>query len=266
MKDFIKKELDKQTQSQFKKLALAEILQHLILQSLYKQNAFKYLTFTGGTALRLLYNTGRFSEDLDFSLTKKEDIKLTELISKTQKDLLLSGIEFKPHTKDNKIVFKSDFRFPNILKEFNLAPKPEQNLTIKFEVDRNPPKGGVKEIMLIATPVSYSVSIFNLPSLFATKLHAVFYRSHLKGRDYYDLMWYLGKQVKPNLKLLNNAKKQTHIDDEDFTEKNLKKRLIKRLDSIDFKKAKSDVERLIINREELDFLKVDSLKSLLRAY
>lgn len=266
MKDFIKKELDKQKQSQFKKLALTEILQHLILQSLYKQNAFKYLTFTGGTALRLLYNTGRFSEDLDFSLTQKEDIKLTELISRIQKDLLLSGIKFNPYTKDNKIVFKSDFRFPNILNEFNLSPLKDQNLTIKFEVDKNPPKGGKKEIMLIAVPVSYSVSIFDLPSLFATKLHAVFYRQYLKGRDYYDLIWYLGKQVKPNLKLLNNARKQTHPDDEEFTENNLKKRLIKHLDSIDLKKAKSDIERLIINREELNFLNVDSIKSLLRMY
>ena len=266
MKEFIKKELGKQSQVQFKQLSLAEILQHLILQSVYKQNAFKYLTFTGGTALRLLYNTERFSEDLDFSLTQKEDIKLTVLISKIQKDLLLLGIEFKPHAKDNKVVFKSDFRFPGILKEFNLSSLPEQNLTIKFEVDKNPPKGGNKEVQLISSPVSYSLSVFDLPSLFATKLHAIFYRKYTKGRDYYDLIWYLGKQVKPKLKLLNNARRQTHPNEEDFTEENLKKRLIEHLDMVNFKKIKSDVERLIINREKLDFLNADAIKSLLRIY
>ena len=266
MKDLIKNELSKQTQPQFKRLALTEFLQHIALQSLYRQNAFKYLTFTGGTALRLLYNTGRFSEDLDFSLTKKENTDLSKLISTVQKDFSLQGIESKAYIKDEKIVFKSDFRFPNILNEFNLSPLKEQKLTIKLEVDRNPPKGWNREMLFVSTPISYSVSIFDLPSLFATKLHAIFYRKYTKGRDYYDLIWYLGKQIKPNLKLLNNAIKQTHPNEKKITEENFKERLIKHLESADFKKIKSDVERLIINKEELDFLKADSIKSLLRMY
>lgn len=266
MKDLIKKELNKQTQYQLKRLALAEFLQHLVLQSLYRQNAFQYLTFGGGTALRLLYNTKRFSEDLDFSLTKKGRVKLDELIPKVQKDLLLQGIEFKPYTKDERVVFKSDFRFPYILKEFNLSSLKDQKLTIKFEVDKNPPKGYKKEILLVSAPISYSVSIFDLSSLFATKLHAVFYRKYIKGRDYYDLIWYLGKQIKPNLELLNNAIKQTHPNEEKFTEANFKEKLIQHLSSVDFKKIKNDVERLIINKEELDFMAADSIKSLLRMY
>ena len=266
MKDLIKKEVRKHTQVQFKKLVLAEFLQHLILQSLYKQNAFQYITFTGGTALRLLYNTNRFSEDLDFSLTKKEGIKLNTLISKIQKDLQLQGIESEFYIKDEKVVFKSDFRFPGILKEFNLSPLKDQKLTVKFEVDKNPPNGYKKEILFVSSPVSYSVSIFDLSSLFATKLHAIFYRKYTKGRDYYDLIWYLGKQVKPNFNLLNNAIKQTHKKEEKFTEENLKKRLIKHLESVSFKEIRNDVEKLIINSEELDFLKADSIKSLLRMY
>lgn len=266
MKDIIKKELNKYMQSQLKRLALSEFLQHLMLQSLYKQNAFQYLTFTGGTALRLLYHTKRFSEDLDFSLTEKEDVRLKELIFKVQKDLQFQDIEFEPYIKDEKVVFKSDFRFPDILKEFNLSLLKGQKLTIKLEVDKNPPKGYKKEILFVSSPISYSVSVFDLSSLFATKLHAIFYRKYTKGRDYYDLIWYLGKQIKPNFKLLNNARKQTHPDEEEFTEENFKEKLIKHLDLIDFKKVKNDIERLVINREELDFLKVDSIKSLLRAY
>ena len=266
MKELIKAELNKQSQSQFKRLALAEFLQHLILQSLYRQNAFKYLTFTGGTALRLLYKTGRFSEDLDFSLTAKEDIKLTDLIQLLRKDLLLQGIEFESYVKDEKTVFKSDIRFPHILKEFNLSPLKDQKLTIKFEADRKPPKGWNKEILFVSAPVSYSVSVFDLPSLFATKLHAVFYRKYTKGRDYYDLIWYLGKQVKPNFKLLINAIKQTHPGKEKVTEKNFKEELITHLDSVNFRTIKSDVERLLINQEELKFLNAESAKSLLRAY
>ncbi|MBI3590085.1 MAG: nucleotidyl transferase AbiEii/AbiGii toxin family protein [Candidatus Melainabacteria bacterium] len=266
MKELLKKEMNKYTQPLFKKLALTEFLQHLVLQSLYRQNAFKYLTFTGGTALRLLYKTGRFSEDLDFSQTGKSDIKLKTLISKIQNDLLLLGIHFEAYTKDEKVVFKSDFRFPEILKELNLSPLKEQKLTIKFEVDKNPPKGGNKEILLVTSPVSYSVSVFDLPSLFATKLHAIFYRKYTKGRDYYDLIWYLGRQVKPNFKLLNNAIKQTEGNLEKIDENNFKEKLINHLETTDFKKVKDDVERLIIEHEELSFLKIESIKSLLRNY
>lgn len=266
MKELIKAELNKHSQSQFKKLALTEFLQHLILQSLYRQNAFKYLTFTGGTALRLLYNTGRFSEDLDFSLTENEEIKINNLIQLVKNDLLLQGIKSETYTKDERTIFKSDFRFTDILKEFNLSPLKDQKLTIKIEADRKPPKGWNKEILFVSSPVSYSVSVFDLSSLFATKLHAVFYRKYTKGRDYYDLIWYLGKQVKPNFKLLNNAIKQTHPDEEKITEKTFKDKLIHHLDSINFRAIKSEVERLIIDQEELKFLNAESAKSLLRGY
>jgi len=266
MKELVKKEVNKYTQPLFKKLALTEFLQHLILQSLYRQNAFKYLTFTGGTALRLLYKTGRFSEDMDFSQTVGKDIKLKTLMSKVQNDLSLIGINFEPYTKDEKVVFKSDFRFLKILQEFNLSPLKDQKLTIKFEVDKNPPKDGNKEVLLVTSPISYSVSVFDLPSLFATKLHAIFYRNYTKGRDYYDLAWYLGKQIKPNFKLLNNAIKQTEGSIEKVNESNFKEKLISHLETVDFKKVKADVERLIINHEELSFLKPESIKSLLRNY
>lgn len=266
MKELIKAELNKHSQAQFRKLALTEFLQHLILQSFYRQNAFKYLTFTGGTALRLLYHTGRFSEDLDFSLTEKEDIRLTDLIELAKKDLQMQGIKFESYTKDEKTVFRSDFRFTDILKEFKLSPLKDQKLTIKFEVDRKPPKGWNKEIIFVSSPVSYSVSVFDLPSLFATKLHAVFYRKYTKGRDYYDLIWYLGKQVKPNFRLLNNAIKQTHSKEGKITEENFKEKLINHLNFVNFKMIKADGERLIINQEELQFLNPESVKSLLRAY
>ena len=266
MIDLIRKELNKQSQHELKRLALIEFLQHLVLQSLYRQNAFKYLTFTGGTALRLLYNTGRFSEDLDFSLTEKDNVKLKDLILMVQKDLSLQKIKFEPYTKDDKVIFRSDFRFPNILNEFNLSPLKNQKLTIKLEIDKNPPTGWNKEILFVSEPVSYPISVFDLSSLLSTKLHATFYRKYTKGRDYYDLLWYLGRQIKPNFKLLNNAIKQTNPDEEKFTENNFKDRLIKHLESADFKKIKSDVEKLIINQEELEFLNAKSIISLLRKY
>lgn len=266
MKGLIRKELDIYTSAQLKKLVLAEFLQHLILQSLYRQNAFQFITFTGGTALRLLYHARRFSEDLDFSLTRKKNVRLKTIASKVQNDLKLQGINSEVYLQNEKVVFKSDFRFPGLLQEFNLSPLKDQKLTIKLEVDKNPPQGYKKEILLVSSPLSYSLSVFDLSSLFATKLHAIFYRKYTKGRDYYDLIWYLGKQIKPNFTLLNNAIKQTHPHEKKITGANFKEKLIQHLETINFKTIKADVEKLIMNREELDFLNLNAINSLLRAY
>ncbi|MBI2995199.1 MAG: nucleotidyl transferase AbiEii/AbiGii toxin family protein [Candidatus Melainabacteria bacterium] len=266
MKELIQQELDKESQPRLKKLILTEFLQHLILQSLYRNNAFKNLIFTGGTALRILYNTGRFSEDLDFSLESKEKIKLQPILSKVQNDLKLQGLNLEIYPKQEKTVLKADFRFPNLLQELNLSQIKDQKLTVKFEVDQNPPKGGEKEILLITSPVSYSVSVYTLSSLFATKLQAIFLRKYVKGRDYYDLAWYLGKKIKPDFKLLNNAFKQVKNSFKKITEINFKENLEEHLDTVDFKTIRKDIERFILNQEELSLLKPGAIKTLLRNY
>ncbi len=266
MKELIRKDLEKISDVRLKKLALAEFLQHLVLQSLYKYNAFKNLTFTGGTALRILYKINRYSEDLDFSLTKSNDFNLNKIMERVKNDFYLQNIEMEQYINNEKTVFKADLRFPEILYEFNLSPLKDQKLSIKLEVDKNPPKGGKPEIIFVASPFSYTVAAFDLSSLFAAKLHAVFYRKYTKGRDYYDLIWYLGKEIKPNLVLLNNAIKQTQRNLVKITEVNFKENLLKHLESIDFKQTKKDVERFIIKQDEVEFIDFNFIKSLLRNY
>ena len=266
MKELIQTELAKVKQPKFKKLALAEILQHFVLQNLYRHNAFQYLTFTGGTALRLLYHTARYSEDLDFSLTEKSSVKLISLFTNIQKDFNNQGLDLELFQKERKAIFKADFRFLKVLQDLNLSPLKDQKLTIKVEIDKTPPKGGEKEIMLITSPVSYTVSVFSLSSLFATKLCAIFCRKYTKGRDYYDLMWFLGKKVMPDFLLLNNAMKQIKPEHEKITEDNFKDHLSVHLEKADFKKIRQELERFLINLNELDFISSENLKSLLRGY
>lgn len=266
MKDLIKQELEKAGEPRLKKLALAEFLQHLVLQSLYRNNAFKNITFTGGTALRLLYHTGRYSEDLDFSLTNKENIDFDKLLKNVQNDLKLQNIELDLYPNSEKTVFKCDLRFRHLLKEFNLSQLKDQKLTIKLEVDTNPPKGGNTEIALVTSPVSYTVSVFDLPSLFAGKLNAVFFRKYTKGRDYYDLVWFLGKGIKPNFKLLNNGIIQTQGEKSIIKKSEFKEKLISHLEKVDFKKVRQEAEHFVINPEEIKFLDLDPIKSLLRGY
>lgn len=266
MKDLIRRQLGETSSSDFKKLVLSEFLQHLILQSLYRQGSFECLTFTGGTALRILYHTGRYSEDLDFSVSKAKHFSLNHILQKIQKDFGLYQIPLDSFLKEEKTIAKADVRFPSILQEFNLTPLRHQKLTVKIEVDRHPPSGGVQEIALVTHPISYMVSVFDLPSLFATKLHALFFRRYAKGRDYYDLAWYLGRKVKPNFKLLNNAIRQTQGTGHGIKEQGFKQKLSEHLETVDFAKVRSEVERFLINREELKLLDVGPLKSLLRHY
>ncbi len=266
MKELIQNELKSVKQPQLKRLALAEFLQHLILQSLSRLGAFKHLVFTGGTALRLLYHTSRYSEDLDFSLTDPKDFEFRPLLEKVQSDLDLQQLGFEIYPSEVKAVAKADLRFSHLIKEFGISPLRDQKLTIKIEVDKRPLQGGKKEIASVTSPVAYTVTAFDLSSLFATKLHAVFFRGYTKGRDYYDLMWFLGKGVKPNFKLLNHAIRQTQGTGFEVSEGDFKDKLLEHLESIDFGKVCSEVERFIIDQEQLKILNLEAVRSLLRNY
>lgn len=266
MKDLIRQELTKETRPQFRKLVLAEFLQHLILQSLYRQGAFRNLVFTGGTALRILHHTARYSEDLDFSLLQPKAFKIRALLAKIEKDFFLQQLPFDFYLKDEKTVARADLRFSGLLEEFGLTALKGQKLTVKFELDKRPLKGGKTEVALVAAPISYTVTTFDLASLFATKLHAIFFRRYVKGRDYYDLIWFLGRRIKPNFTLLNHAVRQTEGAGHEMEEADFKRRLTERLESVDFAKIRREAERFVMNREELKFLSLEPIKSLLRNY
>jgi predicted nucleotidyltransferase component of viral defense system len=266
MKDLIAKAIEKETDSQHKKLAVSEFLQHLILQSIYRHGFFRNLVFTGGIALRILYHTNRYSEDLDFSLVDPQGFRFDSFVGKIQKDLELQQLKFEYTPKEERTVANANIRFSGILQELKISPLKDQKLTVKIEVDKNPPEGGKLETALIASPVSYTVTVFDLSSLFATKLHAIFFRGFTKGRDYYDLMWFLGRSVKANFRLLNNAIRQTHGNEYEIKESEFKEKLMKHLESVDFVKIRAEVERFMISREELKLIDFETIKSLLRNY
>jgi len=266
MKELIQKILNEVKQPSYQKLMLAEFLQHLVLQSIHRNGGFKSLVFTGGTALRLLYHTNRYSEDLDFSLLKTPQFHFETILDKIQRDLKDQQLPFEFRVQDHKVVAKADLKFPNLLQEFSLSALSHQKLTLKIEVDKNPPKGGKKEMNLVTSPIAYTVAAFDLPSMFATKLHALFFRPYLKGRDYYDLAWYLDRRVLPNFKLLNNAISQTQGKGHQVLEGMFKPKLIKHLESVDFKRIRQDVERFLIKPDEAKLLALEPIKSLLRHY
>lgn len=232
-----------------------EFLQMIALKALYEKDCFGKIVFTGGTALRALYGLKRFSEDLDFSLVSKSGYDFMRLNEEVMREFKLNGLHAGSKPKAEKTIHSMMIKFPGLLNELGLSAFKEQNLSIKFEIDTNPPRGGKLENTVINKAFILNITHFDLASLLATKLHACFFRKYTKGRDFYDLLWYAGKGVKPNLPLLNNAIEQTQGRSPGVTKDNLKAFIVDRIGKVDFEAAKKDVERFLEDKSELALFK-----------
>ncbi len=191
--------------------ALREYLQALVLRSLHEAEAFRCLAFVGGTALRFLHGLPRFSEDLDFSLVSPDEYAGQAWMAKVKRDLALAGFTPDVTWNDRKTVHTGWVRLRGLLHDAGLSPMADENLAIKVEVDTRPPGGGRCERRIVTRHLSFLLQYHDQPSLMAGKLHALLTRRYAKGRDWYDLIWYLSQRpaVAPNLALLQNALDQT---------------------------------------------------------
>jgi predicted nucleotidyltransferase component of viral defense system len=260
MIELIKQRLKKEMTNEEKLNYCREFIQILCLKILDENRAFENMAFTGGTALRVVYGVKRFSEDLDFSVFKKGGRQFAEINEKLVKGINLAGLDVASKVKTKNTVHNSMLRFPGILKKLRLASLKTQNLSIKLEVDTNPPEGGNTQSRFIQQAHVFNITCFDLPSMFATKLHACFYRKYIKGRDFYDFIWYVSNKVKPNFVLLNNAIKQTHGVSPAISEANFKEFLFKGLERVDFTTARKDVERFLEDKKELRLLDAGLIK------
>lgn len=242
-----------------------EFLQLMALKSLHDQNAFENLAFVGGTALRIVFDARRYSEDLDFSLVSAEGYAFDDLAAGLLRHFELNNIAAACRQKTDRAVHAASLKFPGLLKELGLSAHASQVLSIKLEVDRRPPKGWNTSETLLNRTFLFSVRHFDLPSLFASKLHACLFRGYVKGRDFYDLAWYLGRKVSPNLGLLNEAIRQTEGKDPGLDPGSAKAFLLDRLSVVDFSVAVKDVRRFIIDDAELRLIDKALLASLVAA-
>lgn len=236
---------------------LREFLQILILKIIYDTDYFRNLSFVGGTALRILYNLRRFSEDLDFSLFRKSHYDFHTFGKSLYRQLENYGIDVDFKMQEKNIVQNIEVRFTNLLFPLGLSSQKGEKLFVKLEIDSSPPAGAKTEISLVNRTYVFTVTHYDLPSLFATKLHACFFRGFVKGRDFYDLLWYLGKKIKPNFELLSNAIRQTHPESDTITESNFKEFMEDKLRKIDFRKVKQDVSIFLEDKQELKLLERD---------
>lgn len=238
-----------------------EFLQVLCLKIMHDKGRLDNVAFVGGTALRLLFGMRRFSEDLDFSITTGRKYDFPALCAELEREFGLMGLPAQAKPNHEKAVHNTMLTFTGLLKAIGLSPLKGQKFSIKLEIDSSPPAGWNIEQSVINQTYIFAISHHNLASLFAGKLHACFYRPYTKGRDIYDLIWYLGKKVKPNFRMLNNAIEQTQGKSPGITDKNFKEYLVAAVKKIDFPAARRDVERFLEDKTELSLFDAKLLTS-----
>lgn len=204
--------------------ALREILQQIALLGLWRSKFFEHAAFYGGTALRILYGLDRYSEDLDFSLLSPDpDFSLGKYGSVVERELTGFGFEvsFATVQKSRESAIESDFIKTNTLKQMMLIEaerellaglQPGQKLKIRLEVDVDPPAGFTTESKPLLQPVPFAVRAYALPDLFAGKMHALLcrrWRNRVKGRDWYDFVWYVANYPRLHLAHLEQRMRQS---------------------------------------------------------
>lgn len=192
---------------------LREYLQVMALQILYRMKNSEHLRFGGGTCLRICHNLPRYSEDLDFSLDKK-DLPVTKIINGLKEGFHNYGVEFHlsvPKNIDKKRVAKYWLKFPNLLHPLGYSPHISENLAVKLEIDKHPPKKGRGEFFYVEKfKQHFPIFKNDLPTLFSGKIGAVCHRGYHAMRDFYDLLWYLNKGIEPNYKELQELHIPAH--------------------------------------------------------
>jgi hypothetical protein len=154
-------------------------------------------------------------------------------------------------------VVKSAFiRFPGLLSEIDLSPHQSETLSIKIEVDSNPPEGGITETSVIRRYVILNIQHYDKASLLSGKLHAILARPYVKGRDLYDLFWYLSdpQWPVPNIKFLSEALLKTNWKGPEITESNWNSLTAEKLQSINWEKAVKDTHPFIEKASDLKLL------------
>jgi predicted nucleotidyltransferase component of viral defense system len=221
-----------------------EYLQARILGGLQRAGAMIPLAFHGGTALRFLYASARYSEDLDFALERaREQYDLRACLRAVRSELSAEGYDVTVNVHDRRVVHSAFIRFGGLLYELGLSPRREQVLAVKVEVDTQPPAGAGLATTVVRRYVTLQLQHHDRASLLAGKLHAILQRPYLKGRDVYDLLWYLSDPAwpEPNLILLNNALLQTGWTGGPVTASNWRQWVQRRLQQVAWERVAADV-------------------------
>lgn len=248
MKTFLKRLLDQAESKTQAGNLVREYLQARILETLQISGGMIPLAFQGGTALRFLYDLPRFSEDLDFALERPDDgFDFQKILEKIKRGFEKENYTVQLKVSTKKVVHSGFVRFPGLLFELGLTGHRNQVLSIKLEVDTNPPAGANLETTVV-------------------RRHVLLQRDYVKGRDLYDLFWYLSNRrwPEPNLVLLNNALDQSGWKGGELSKDNWRNVIQKRIKVMSWDRVVDDVAPFLEKEAELKLLTRENLLRLLK--
>ncbi len=235
--------------------AIREITQEVALAALGRTDFFKHAAFQGGTCLRIFHGLNRFSEDMGFILHRPDpNFELKPHMQMITEELGAYGyhIEITDRSTTEAAVKKTFLKDDSIGKviQFNHAGQigPVRKIRLRLEVDTNPPAESGVEIKYLDFPFVSSVAVQDKSSLFAGKIHALLCREYIKGRDWYDFLWYTSQKAPINFIFLSSALNQTGPwqgqnirTDREWLLTELERKIF----SLDWKTTAEDVRRFI---------------------
>ncbi len=249
--------------------ALKEIVQEIALLGLWRAQFFTHAAFYGGTALRIFHGLDRFSEDLDFSLDAPDaNFDLAAYLPSVRDELAAWGFEMevaqkiKVHESAIHSACIKGGTLIHLMKITSIRPpvpgvSPNQVLKIKLEIDINPPPHAGFETKFGLAPLPYAARVYDLPSLFAGKLHALLaraWKNRVKGRDYYDYLWFLSQDVPVNMRHLEARLRQSGqwTAPESLTRASLLQMLFSHFAAVSFEQAKADATPFLKDTRALE--------------
>jgi predicted nucleotidyltransferase component of viral defense system len=266
MKDVLKSLLEPIRGNLLKTCLAREYLQARILQAMQDEGIFRSWAFVGGTALRFLYSIPRFSEDLDFSLIEKgKESRFAEAMRRIESAFRKEAYAVSIAAKGEKTVASAFVKFAGLPYEIGLSAQRSQVFSIKIELDTSPPAGAGFQTTLVRRHVTLNLVHYDKASLLAGKMHALLTRKYTKGRDLYDLVWYLADRTwpSPNLVLLNAALTQTGWSGPIATPDNWRSLLIGRMDHFAWDTVRADVQPFLERPDDADLITRENVMSLL---
>jgi predicted nucleotidyltransferase component of viral defense system len=246
------------TTKEEKQNAIHEVMQEITLAGLDRAGFFDHAAFYGGTCLRIFYGMQRFSEDMDFSLLKADKhFRLENYFDAIKSEFQAVGREITIAKKEKKRKTNIESAFLKETTEiYDLHVLTEKKVKIKIEVDTQPPIGFATEHKLLMLPFSFLVRCYVLSDLYAGKMHAFLFRNwknRVKGRDWYDVEWYIRNNIPLNFTHLQQRAEQINsIAKNDFSVENFKILLKERILKTDINAVKNDVRPFIKNSAEMD--------------
>ena len=246
-----------------------EVMQQIALAGLSRGGFFEKAAFCGGTCLHLLHGMSRYSEDMDFSLLEPNlEFHFEDYFPAIVEEFRLAGkdVEIKMKHKGQPSAIESAF-----LKEtsdvFDIGFTTEKRLKVKIEVDIDPPPKFATEMRILDAPRNCLVRAYDLPGLFAGKVSAALFRkwrNRVKGRDWYDVVWYISHRVPLDLTHLVERAKESEPGADVSTPEKLLAAFDDKIDALDIESAKLDVGQYLMDESELDIWSKDFFRQMVR--